>query len=119
MQITIAGDCPSKKNSRAVSFKNGRFGLFPGKTYQKWHNEAMNQLFLLKEYPRIKVEQIDIVFYPETRRRSDLTNRAESVMDLLVDACILEDDNWYVCPRINLRFGEVDKANPRVEIEIL
>lgn len=118
MQIIITGDCPSKKNTKAVSFRNGRFGLFPGKTHNRWHGQALKQLTGIqpvKEPPVI----IKLVFFPQTRRKSDLTNRAESVMDLLVDGGILEDDNWFFCSSIDLRFGAVDKQNPRVEIEIL
>lgn len=40
-------------------------------------------------------------------------------MDLLVDAGIIEDDNWYVCPKVILVFGAVDKNKPRVEITIV
>jgi hypothetical protein len=36
-------------------------------------------------------------FFAENRRRFDLTNAAESVMDLLVDAEILADESWAGC----------------------
>lgn len=39
-------------------------------------------------------------------------------MDLLVDAGILADDNWFVVPQLKLRFGGKDKINPRCEIII-
>lgn len=58
------------------------------------------------------------VFFPPDRRKADLSNKFESVADLLVDAGVLEDDNWFVCPSVTIELGEVDKENPRVEIEI-
>lgn len=50
-------------------------------------------------------------------RRCDLTNKAESVMDLLVDNGFIEDDCWQITGLIELSCGGVDKENPRVEIE--
>jgi hypothetical protein len=39
-------------------------------------------------------------------------------MDLLVDAGIIDDDNWYVVPEVRFKFGGVDRLNPRAEITI-
>jgi hypothetical protein len=54
---------------------------------------------------------VAITFFAENRRRFDLTNAAESVMDLLVDAEILADDSWAVVPDLALHFGAVDPNN--------
>lgn len=62
--------------------------------------------------------KVSITFYPNTRRRFDLSNAAESVMDLLVDAAILADDSWSVVLDLSLHFGEVDPKNPRAEVNI-
>ena len=56
--------------------------------------------------------------FPADKRKADLTNKAESIMDLLVDTKIIEDDNWFIINNINLKFGGVDTKNPRAEIEI-
>jgi Holliday junction resolvase RusA-like endonuclease len=50
--------------------------------------------------------------------RADLTNKAESIMDLLVDAGVLQDDNWNVVPEVILRCKGIDRTNPRAEITI-
>ena len=65
-----------------------------------------------------QISAIEIVVFPATRRRGDLTNKAESVMDLLVDCKVIEDDNWFSVPRVNLIFGGVDRTNPRAEVTI-
>ena len=39
-------------------------------------------------------------------------------MDLLVDAGVIEDDNWFIIPEISLKFGGIDRQNPRCEISI-
>ena len=87
------------------------------KSYQKWHKSTQNQLYGVK--PTQTIQSITLTFYPSTRRKSDLTNKAESVMDLLVDCKIIPDDNWFEVPKVVLLFGGVDKLYPRVEISIV
>ena len=65
------------------------------------------------------IKEIKAVFFAPDRRASDLSNKWESIADLLVDNMIIMDDNWYEVPRVVLMFGGVDKDNPRVEIEII
>ena len=68
--------------------------------------------------PVNKINSVTLAFYAESKRRKDLTNCAEGVMDLLVKAGILQDDNWFVVPKIVLVFGGVDRKESRVEIQI-
>jgi hypothetical protein len=56
--------------------------------------------------------------HPSSKRSADLTNKAEGVMDFLVEKGYLEDDNYFVVPKVVLSFGGIDKKNPRAEIEI-
>lgn len=91
--------------------------LLPSKLYKEWHIDASRQIvgtFKKKICPK---EIIIKIFSPDTRK-SDLTNKAESIMDLLVDNEVLEDDNWFCCPNVILKFGGKDKDNPRAEITI-
>lgn len=91
---------------------------FPGKNYRSWHTDASKQLLYQKK-PKINdIYHVEITFYPGTKRKGDLSNKAESVMDLLVDNGFLPDDNWFFVPRLLLNFGGVDKDNPRVEITL-
>lgn len=91
---------------------------FPGANYRQWHTDASKQLLGKRKHFQADQVQVDLVFYPKTKRAGDLTNKAESIMDVLVDNGILGDDNWYMVPKISLSFGAVDPKNPRVEIEI-
>lgn len=52
------------------------------------------------------------------KRKADLSNKVESIMDLLVDNGIIEDDSWQYVPRLFMEFIEVDKKNPRVLVWI-
>lgn len=114
--IIVIGNIPSKKNSKRI-FCRGKYPtVLPSKKHEEWHEELMWQLKGQKKIENI--EKINITFYPSTKRKADLTNKAESIMDLLVDADIIEDDNWFVVGELNLIFGGKDKENPRAEIEI-
>lgn len=61
--------------------------------------------------PAIWVREIVLAFKMPDNRRKDLTNAAESVMDLLVDAGILSDDCWQVIPNVTL-LGMLDSKSP-------
>ncbi len=92
----------------------GKFPMnLPSEKYMEWHKDASKQLSC--QVP-ILTDSLTLTFFVPDKRAGDLTNKAESVMDLLVDMNIIEDDNWYVISNINLRFGGVDKENPRCEI---
>lgn len=111
--ITLVGRVPSKKNSR-ISTRSGR--TFPSKQYTAWHKDASAQLIGKKA---IKPNTpITFILYPPDNRKADLSNKWESIGDLLVDNHIIEDDNYYIVDDIHLLFGCVDRENPRGEIYI-
>lgn len=111
--LVIQGRIPSKKNSTWTLLVKGRNVRLPSKKYAEWHRDAVSQL----KFQKYTLEnEITLKIYAPDARKSDLTNKAESVMDTLVDCGFLEDDNWYVVSKLTLEFGGVDKENPRVEI---
>lgn len=112
MQIRVHGSTPSKKNSR-INTRSGR--SFPSSKYTAWHKEASSQVALCKEIPN--GTHLTITFVAGDNRKFDLTNKAESIMDMLVDNGILQDDNYSIIPSLTLRFGGVEKDNPHCIIE--
>lgn len=112
--ITIYGRIPSKKNSRRPFIRNGRIMNFPSKDYVAWQKDASKQLI---GSPKITSDHLLLRFTFPDKRKTDLTNKAESVMDLLVDNGILEDDNWNVVTNLLLIGEGVDSKNPKCEIE--
>ena len=116
-QIIITGDVPSKKNSKQIISIRGRPLIISSQNHKNWHTQAISQLYGIKPVDK-EIKSIELIFYPSTKRKADSTNKAESIMDLLVDARIIEDDNWFIVPRIILQFGGVDKLNPRAEVII-
>lgn len=112
MKIVLNGIVPSKKNSRI----NTRSGLsFPSAKYTAWHKEALLQL---KEVGKIPSgTPLRFTYYSDSKRSGDLSNKWQSIEDTFTDCGIIEDDNWFILPDIHMKFGGVDKENPRAEIE--
>lgn len=61
--------------------------------------------------------------YPKTKRRVDTMNVVSIVSkfteDALVEMGVIEDDNSEVVCDYHIHFGEVDRENPRVELQII
>jgi hypothetical protein len=121
LSIKLIGRIPSKKNSKIIVCKGSYPILLPSKNYSLWHEE---QSWELKKYkilikkPIAKCELVEIKFYAPDKRSTDLSNKTESIMDLLVDNEIIKDDNWFVCKSLFVSLVGIDKNNPRAEIKI-
>lgn len=84
------------------------------------YSEVMEeQIKALPEMDKIKVT---FTVYPKTRRLTDIPNvciiHDKFFMDALVHDGKLVDDNYKYHCESTYKFGEVDKENPRVDIEI-
>ena len=117
MRLVIPGRIPSKKNSRNIFRRDGRIFNIPSKEYERWHQNA--GLHLLGKKAHDDVKMVELRFFMPDIRKTDLTNKAESIMDLLVDSKILFNDSWQCVPEIHLIAEGVDRKNPRVEIRII
>lgn len=119
LRLTINGSIPSKKNSRISYTRGNRVINIPSNKYREWHKDASAQLMAQGKPKQLGVCFIEIEFYADTKRKFDLTNKAESIMDLLVDNGVLEDDNCYCVQKVSLRFGGVDRERPRADIVLI
>jgi hypothetical protein len=117
IELTIRGNTPSKKNKMQIIYVRGRPLVIPSRLHKDWHAQAIPQLYGIKP-ARGQIGAVELIFYPSSKRKNDLTNKAESIMDLLVDAGIIEDDNWWIVPKVTLTLGGIDKLHPRAEIKI-
>ena len=97
----LDAETPSKKNNR-ITLPNGR--TIPNKKFQDWHKASMVQLIpQRKPIKPIDVPvAITLSFYHGDLRRRDSDNGTSSIMDLLVDAKILSDDNWQIVRQIDV-----------------
>lgn len=78
---------------------------------------------LLKDVGSAEEVALVFTFYPPSKRRYDLTNVCGAVdkffCDALVTAGCIPDDDYKHVPDVRYLFGEVDKDNPRMQIEII
>lgn len=114
--FVIKGETPAKKNSR-INLKNGV--SIPSKRYSAWHSDAMMQLHsqVRPSEPISNPLLIHLVFTHGDLRRRDSDNGCSSIMDLLVDAKIIEDDNWQIVRDIAIT-NKYEKGNPQCVITI-
>lgn len=119
VKLILRGAPVTKKNSqRILRTGSGRPFIQPSAQYKRYEADCLRQI------PRPFCQQIDTpvnvqcVFYMPTRRRCDLVNLLESVCDILVRAGVLADDNCRVVAAHDGSCVRLDRANPRVEIDI-
>jgi hypothetical protein len=123
LEFTLYGDTPSKKNSRKLFWREGKQFNVPGENYVEWHNDNIQVARSAKNKAGFKYEEgqtyhVEVFFYPSTHGRADCSNKLESVMDLIVDAGILPDDNWFVVPDPHPHFVCIEPKNPRAIVKI-
>jgi hypothetical protein len=92
--------------------------LISSEAFLAWHEEQMFRIRRYRPKKPIAHAAVAITFFAESRRRFDLSNAAESVMDLLVDADCLADDCATAVPRLLLSYGGLDRENPRAEVKL-
>ena len=116
MIFILEGTVPSKKNSRQIFANHGKIVNIPSKRYKEWHDLASKQLegFGSLNPPY----EMTMSFWMKDNRRCDLDNKMASILDLLQDCDIIEDDCWQKLESIKAVAKGIDKDNPRVVIEI-
>lgn len=119
MKLTITGNVPSQKNNKEIAMRrDGSRFVRSNDRVKAWQETAIQELALqfrgyqVSDYPIA----LSLVFYFDNKRRHDLDNAAGGVMDALVKAGVLTDDNVNYVECITLQYGGIDKINPRAEI---
>ena len=114
-ELILPGETPAKKNSRIV-LRNGI--NIPSKQYQQWHTGAMCEVFRQVKIRNISepcTVRLEFVHGDLSRRDSD--NGCSSIMDLLVDCNVLQDDNWQIVKHIEIK-NRYEKNNAHCVIQI-
>lgn len=119
LTMTIYGNPKTKKNNSRIitNHKTGRPMVIPSRAYKEYEFECGKQLVgkgLHIDYP----VNLKAVYYRKDRRRVDLSNLHEALQDILVKYDVLSDDNFTVVVAHDGSRVEIDKENPRTEIEI-
>lgn len=116
-KITLKGSIPSKKNSKQIINVRGRPLIISSKNYLEWERKQIKEIEWNRP-PLDSVKEIRCNIIAKDRRLFDLSNKFESIADMLVKRGVLKDDNYSIIPRVILDFGGVDKEKCGADVII-
>lgn len=107
--LTLTGEVVSKKNARLFNVKRRK--LLFSKKYLVWYDRARAELrkevdkLVSLDYtlPFNNIDELEFIFYHKTKQRRDSDNQVTSILDLLVDLGILEDDSASIVRNYSVR----------------
>ncbi len=119
MKIIIPVNPRSKKNSQEIVFnkKTGKRFIKQNDRYVEFEKECKKYIPILKE-PIDRPINLQCKFYVCDARRRDIANYLEAIQDILVKYHLLKDDNYNIVSSLDGCSMQIDRENPRVEIEI-
>jgi Holliday junction resolvase RusA-like endonuclease len=105
----------TKKNHGQIVWRNKRPIMIPSKQYLQYEKDC--KYFMPSEKTEGQVN-VKALFYMPTRRRVDLVNLLQALLDVLVKYGVIEDDNSNVVVSVDGSKVLYDKENARTEVEI-
>ena len=119
MTLTLHGNPVTKKNSRRIFDRgDGKKVVLPSKAYLEYMESCLWQIGGTYRKKITGPVSVDYTYHMATDHSADLDNLVVGTNDILVSGEVLEDDGKRIIREISARFGENDKNDPRVEIEI-
>ena len=118
LKFTIPFAPISKKNSQQILINKatGRPFIMPSKKYKEYERDALpfipKNIFI--NYP----VNVKCLFYMPTKRKCDLVNMQEAILDVMVKGGVIADDNYSVVQSMDGSRVFYDKENPRTEVYI-
>lgn len=109
----------SKKNSMRIvsNLKTGKPFLIASKAYKDYEEQAM--FFIPKSRKPIDFPvNVDCKFYMPTKRKCDVVNMQEAILDVMVKAGLLADDNYSIVRSMDGSRVLYDKNRARTEVTI-
>lgn len=118
IRFTIQVAPITKKNHQQIIFNKstGKRMVIPSPQYRQYEKDCR---WFMPKIPTIE-DRVNVaaVFYMPTRRRVDLVNLQEALLDVLVKYGVLADDNSNVVYSMDGSYVDYDKVRPRTEVEI-
>lgn len=106
----------TKKNHGQIIYREGKPRVIPSKQYLQYEKDA--KWFMPHAETISEPVNVKAIFYMPTKRRVDLVNLLQALLDVLVKHGVLADDNCKVVCSMDGSRVEYDKDNPRTEVEI-
>lgn len=121
IKFTIPLTPISKKNSQQIltNKRTGRPFIMPSKKFKEYERAAMGFLPRLRQIKPIDDPvNVKCLFYMPTKRKCDLVNMQEAILDVMVKGGVIADDNYSVVQSMDGSRVFYDKENPRTEVYI-
>jgi Holliday junction resolvase RusA-like endonuclease len=117
IKFTIQMNPITKKNHQRIIFNRntGNRMVIPSKQYKDYEHDCA---YFMPPYKAEGQVNVKAEFYMATRRRVDLVNLLQALLDILVKYDVIEDDNASVVVSVDGSRVYYDKENPRTEVEI-
>lgn len=115
-RIDIAPVTKKNHGQIIVNRKTGKPMVIPSKQFLQYEKDAhwfMPKISTIEEPVNVKA-----VFYMPTKRRVDLVNLQEALLDVLVKEQIIADDNSNIVFSMDGSYVDYDKDHPRTEVYI-
>lgn len=120
LKFTIHLDPKTKKNSMQPRLaKGGRFlGMMQSAAYQQYEKDCLRTI---PGAARVGVDvpvNVQAIYYMRTHRKVDKTNLESALLDVLVKAGVLIDDNSHIVFSTDGSRVRYSKEDPRTEVTI-
>lgn len=89
--------------------------VIPSPQYKNYEHDCA---YFMPPYKAEGQVNVKALFYMPTRRKVDLVNLLQALLDILVKYDVIEDDNSKVVVSVDGSRVLYDKENPRTEVEI-
>ena len=121
INLKITGNPMSSKNHRPIFINKATGNRFVGKSkaLKDYMDNGLKELKAqTKSEPISSPIEISFQFYVKDKRKYDLVNMIQAPLDLLKQAGIIADDNYFIVESLDGSRIHIDKNEPRTEIEI-
>jgi Holliday junction resolvase RusA-like endonuclease len=105
----------TKKNHGQIIYRGNKPCYIPSKQYLQYEKDC--RWFM----PKIHIDtpvNVKAVFYMPTKRRVDLVNLEQALLDVMVKYGVLEDDNFNIVHSMDGSYVDYDRDRPRTEVYI-
>ena len=84
----------------------------------RWQSSAIWQIKQQKRNLFVNPVRLEVIVYFGTNVRADLDNRITSILDMLKEAMVIQDDKWQYVPEIHAK-AEYRKGKPGALLRLI